>query len=117
MCVCVYIITKTFVSYGIFIYIFIFSVIKLNIYIYLVIIFQVKGFPSKITTKGQLKDVLARIIFTPLQHHAVNYPVVYYGGFIPNMPTKLYDDPQAPSNDFSVYNLPQTYLASVRFLV
>ena len=100
-------------------YLFIYSYSQLlnSIYIYLVIIFQVKGFPSKITTKGQLKDILARIIFTPLQHHAVNYPVAYYGAFIPNMPTKLYDDPQAPSNDFSVDNLPQTYLASVRFPV
>ena len=79
--------------------------------------FQIKGFPSNIETKEQLKDVLARIIFTPLQHHTVNYPVAYYGGFVPNMPAKLYDDPRAPKDVFSFHSLPQTQVATVRFAI
>ena len=72
-----------------------------------------KNFPAKIESKEQLADVLARIIFIPVQHHVVAYPVEYYAGFVPNMPAKLYDDPRTPTGEFSFYSIPESRPASV----
>ncbi|CAB4035219.1 arachidonate 5-lipoxygenase-like [Paramuricea clavata] len=62
-----------------------------------------KGFPSTITTHEQLVDIVKRILFIPIQHSAINYPVSYYGAYTPNMPTKLY---YPDTQDFSIHNLP-----------
>jgi hypothetical protein len=59
--------------------------------------------------------VLKRIVFINVQHHSVNYPVVYYGGFVPNMPSKLYVDRQGPPHEFRFDSLPQAEDAAVRF--
>lgn len=75
---------------------------------------QFKGFPTKIETLPELIDVVKRIVFIPVQHHAVNYPVAYYGGFVPNLPTKLYDDPRVPPQQFGFDKLPQYHVAAVR---
>ena len=72
-----------------------------------------KEFPSRITSKRKLVDVLTRIVFLPVQHHAVNYPIAYYGAFIPSMPGKLYDDPRAPGDEFNIHRLPQSHYATV----
>jgi hypothetical protein len=73
-----------------------------------------KNFPAEIRSREQLVDILARIIFIPVQHHVVAYPVEYYGGFVPNMPAKLYDDPRVPAGESGVYSLPESHVASVR---
>ena len=44
----------------------------------------------------------------------VAYPVEYYGGFVPNMPAKLYDDPRVPAGESGVYSLPESHVASVK---
>ncbi|CAB4030239.1 arachidonate 5-lipoxygenase-like [Paramuricea clavata] len=71
-----------------------------------------KGFPVKIETRSHLIDVVRRIVFIPIQHHAVNYPVAYYGAFVPNLPTKLYDDPRVPPREFGFDSLPQVHVAA-----
>ena len=48
--------------------------------------FQNKGFPSPISTKSTLKELLLRIIWTNTVHHAVlNYPVKEYGSHVPSI--------------------------------
>lgn len=71
-----------------------------------------KGFPATILTKQEVVDIVKRIVFIPIQHHAVNYPVAYYGAFVPNMPTKLYDDPRVPAGEFGFHSLPQANIAT-----
>ncbi|CAB4040502.1 arachidonate 5-lipoxygenase-like [Paramuricea clavata] len=73
---------------------------------------MLKGFPAKIQTRSQLIDVLKRIVFIPVQHHSVNYPVVYYAGFVPNLPSKLYEDPRVPPQEFGFNSLPQVHVAA-----
>ncbi|XP_028401888.1 arachidonate 5-lipoxygenase-like [Dendronephthya gigantea] len=73
---------------------------------------MIKEFPVKIQTVAELIDVITRIVFIPIQHHAVNYPVAYYGGFVPNMPSKLYDDPRVPYQEFGFDRLPQSHVAT-----
>ena len=77
---------------------------------------QFKGFPAKISSKAELVDIVKRIVFIPAQHHAMNYPVAYYGAFVPNMPTKLYDDPRVPPEEFGFHSLPQAHLATVSYI-
>jgi hypothetical protein len=40
--------------------------------------------------------------------------VAYYGGFVPNLPSKLYDDPRVPHQEFGFDSLPQYHVAAVR---
>ena len=63
-----------------------------------------------ITTVKQLVDIVKRILFIPIQHSAINYPVSYYGAFTPNMPTKLYDP---NTQDFSISILPEYNIVAV----
>ena len=63
-----------------------------------------------ITTVNQLVDIVKRILFIPIQHSAINYPVSYYGAFTPNMPTKLYDPNTC---DFDITILPEFNIAAV----
>ena len=74
---------------------------------------QLKNFPARIERKDELVDILARVIFIPVQHHIVAYPVEYYGGFVPNMSTKLYDDPRVPDGEFGLYSLPESNVTLV----
>ena len=73
-----------------------------------------KGFPHMITTHDDLVDIVKRILFIPIQHSAVNYPVSYYGAFTPNMPTKLYDP---NTQDFTIENLPQYNIVSYQLSI
>ncbi|CAB4039379.1 arachidonate 5-lipoxygenase-like, partial [Paramuricea clavata] len=68
-----------------------------------------KDFPWAITTHEQLVDIVKRILFIPIQHSAINYPVSYYGASTANMPTKLY---YPDTQDFSIHNLPIYNIAS-----
>ena len=38
---------------------------------------------------------------------------MYYGGFVPNYPSKLYDDPRVPPRQFGFDTLPQVHVAAV----
>ena len=58
--------------------------------------------------------MLRRIVFIVIQHHAVNYPVAYYGAFIPNQASKLYDDPRVPPQEYGLATLPRAHVATVR---
>ena len=51
------------------------------------------GFPAKLESREQLAGIIKAIVWLVIQHAAVNYPISAYGGFTPNMPTKLYEDP------------------------
>ena len=54
------------------------------------------------------------MIWLVVQHAAVNYPIMGYGSFTPNMPTKLYEDPD--NKDYGKYlaMLPRGHIAVVR---
>ena len=55
-----------------------------------------------------------------IQHAAVNYPLSDYGQYIPNLPTKLYNDTRVVDDDkFSVLRLPNgdTSAVSMNFNV
>ena len=73
-----------------------------------------KGFPHMITSHDELIDIVKRILFIPIQHSAVNYPVSYYGAFTPNMPTKLYDP---NTQDFTIESLPQYNIVSYQLSI
>ncbi|XP_046850359.1 polyunsaturated fatty acid 5-lipoxygenase-like isoform X2 [Xenia sp. Carnegie-2017] len=73
---------------------------------------MLKKFPSRIETISELIDVVKRIVFIAAQHSTVNYPTSYYGGFVPNMSTKLYDDPRVPPKEFGFHTLPQVHVAT-----
>lgn len=58
---------------------------------------KVKGMPSRIESRGQLANVLTRIIFTAgPQHAAVNYPQYEHMAFAPSMPGAGYGGLPAP---------------------
>ncbi|XP_028399186.1 arachidonate 5-lipoxygenase-like isoform X2 [Dendronephthya gigantea] len=78
---------------------------------------MLRGFPSRIHTKTDLIQTLSRILWLPIQHNAVNYPIAYYGAFVPNMPTKLYDDPRAKTDEYSFYTLPDRGVATIQAVV
>ena len=76
--------------------------------------FQLRGFPRKIETKSELKDIITRLIWTSTaQHTAVNYPIAVYGAYTPNMPTKIYDDDRVPFDVFNPYRLPNGVVSAV----
>ena len=41
-----------------------------------------------------------------VQHAAVNYELADYSAYIPNSPTKMYNDTRVEEGEFSVYRLP-----------
>lgn len=59
--------------------------------------------------------MVKRIVFIAAQHSTVNYPTSYYGAFVPNMSTKLYDDPRVPPKEFGFHTLPQVHVATVSY--
>lgn len=74
---------------------------------------MLKGFPRRILTTERLVETLSRILWLPIQHNTVNYPISYYGAFVPNMPTRLYDDPRGKPDEFSFHTLPDSHIATV----
>lgn len=59
-------------------------------------------------------DIFTRLIWTSTaQHTAVNYPIIAYGAFTPNMPTKIYDDDRVAPEVFSPYRLPNGAVSAV----
>ncbi|XP_015768676.1 PREDICTED: allene oxide synthase-lipoxygenase protein-like [Acropora digitifera] len=59
---------------------------------------MVKKFPAKIEDKATLRKVLTTLLwaFTG-QHAAVTYPILEYGGFVPNAPHRLFADSDGTS--------------------
>lgn len=54
---------------------------------------KVKKFPASIKSKATLRKVLTTLLwaFTG-QHAATTYPILEYGGFVPNAPHRLFAD-------------------------
>ncbi|RDD39626.1 Allene oxide synthase-lipoxygenase protein [Trichoplax sp. H2] len=53
---------------------------------------KLRDFPQSFTTKAQVIDVLHKFVWSSsCQHAAVNFPVIEYGTFLPNMPGKIYN--------------------------
>lgn len=70
---------------------------------------QVKGFPTKITSKFCLASHLVRIMWmTSAQHSVINYPVNHYGALTFNSPTKLYKDKMTAMGHYGFTNLPRS---------
>ena len=46
-------------------------------------------------------------------HAAVNYELSDYAEYIPNLPTKLYNDTRVEEGEFSVYRLPNRFTSAV----
>ena len=75
---------------------------------------QIQGFPKSIGTRRELYEILSRFLsHVTIYHAAVNYVVVDYGQYIPNQPTKLYNDSRVEMGEFSVYRLPNRLTTAV----
>ena len=75
---------------------------------------QIQKFPARIDSKEELCDIVTRIIsHLSLQHTACNYPLADYAVYIPNLPTKLYNDTRVKEGEFSVYRLPNRVTSAV----
>ena len=48
-----------------------------------------------------------------IQHAAVNYPLSDYAEYIPNLPTKLYNDTRVKEGEFDVLRLPNRNTSAV----
>ena len=77
-------------------------------------LWQIKGLPASIHTRQELCDIVTRIISQlTIQHAAVNYPLSDYAQYIPNLPTKLYNDTRVEDGEFDVLRLPNRKTSSV----
>ena len=75
---------------------------------------QIQGFPKSIGSRRELCEILSRFLsHVTIYHAAVNYVVVDYGQYIPNQPTKLYNDSRVEVGEFSVYRLPNRLTTAV----
>lgn len=79
-------------------------------------IHQIQGLPSTIGSKQALCEIVSRIIsHLTIAHAAVNYQMSDYASFIPNLPTKLYNDSRVADGEFSVFRLPNRATSAVSF--
>ena len=75
---------------------------------------QIEGLPSKFNSKRELCEFLSRLIcHVTIQHTALNYELADYGSYVPDTPTKLYNDTRVKEGEFSVYRLPNRETAAV----
>ena len=75
---------------------------------------QIQGFPASIDSKKELCDIVKRIIsHLAVQHASCNYLLADYAQYIPNLPTKLYNDTRVKEGEFSVYRLPNRLTSAV----
>ena len=78
---------------------------------------QIQGFPTRIDTKKELCGIVSRIIsHLSVQHAACNYLLADYAQYIPNQPTKLYNDTRVSEGEFSVYRLPNRLTSAVSMI-
>lgn len=74
---------------------------------------KIEGFPASIKSKEELVDILSRIISQlSVQHAAVNYELIDYVTYAPNLPTKLYNDTRVNEGEFSFLRLPNRLTSS-----
>lgn len=74
---------------------------------------QIEGFPASIKSKEELVDIVSRVISQlSVQHAAVNYELVDYITYAPNLPTKLYNDTRVNEGEFSFHRLPNRLTSS-----
>ena len=79
---------------------------------------QIEGLPSKLNSKRELCEFLSRLIcHVTIQHTALNYELADYGSYVPDTPTKLYNDTRVKEGEFSVYRLPNRETAAVSMQV
>ena len=79
---------------------------------------QIQGFPASIKTKEELCEIFSRFFsHVTIYHAAVNYVVVDYAEYIPNQPTKLYNDTRVENGDFSIYRLPNRLSTAVSVFI
>ena len=75
---------------------------------------QIRGLPASIDSKEELCDVLSRFIsHVTIRHAAVNYAITDYQRYVPNQPTKLYNDTRVENGEFSVFRLPNRLTTAV----
>ncbi|KAM7429778.1 hypothetical protein ABFA07_019415 [Porites harrisoni] len=75
---------------------------------------RIQKFPPRIDSKEELCDIVTRIIsHLSLQHTASNYLLADYAVYIPNLPTKLYNDTRVKEGEFSVYRLPNRITSAI----
>jgi len=73
---------------------------------------------ARIDSKEELCDIVTRIIsHLTIGHASVNYELSDYAEYIPNLPTKLYNDTRVEEGEFSVYRLPNRVTSAVSFRV
>jgi len=78
---------------------------------------KIVGFPAKLTSKEELSDIIKQVIWLVVQHAAVNYPIMGYGSFTPNMPTKLYEDPDHKDYGKYLSMLPRGHISVLQTFV
>ncbi|XP_073245917.1 polyunsaturated fatty acid 5-lipoxygenase-like isoform X2 [Porites lutea] len=75
---------------------------------------RIQKFPARIDSKEELCDIVTRIIsHLSLQHTACNFLLADYAVYIPNLPTKLYNDTRVKEGEFSVYRLPNRVTSAI----
>ena len=75
---------------------------------------QVQEFPTKVETKEELCEILSRFLsHVTIYHAAVNYVMVDYPDYVPNQPTKLYNDTRVAEGEFSIHRLPNRLTTAV----
>lgn len=79
---------------------------------------QIEGLPPGIKSKKALREFVSRLIcHVTIQHTALNYELADYGSYVPDTPTKLYNDTRVKEGEFSVYRLPNRETAAVSLQV
>ncbi|KAL9962251.1 hypothetical protein ACROYT_G031333 [Oculina patagonica] len=67
---------------------------------------RIQGLPASLNSKKELCEFLSRFIcHLTIQHAAINYELTEFN-YVPNSPTKLYNDTRVEEGVFSVYRLP-----------
>ncbi|XP_027036056.1 arachidonate 5-lipoxygenase-like isoform X1 [Pocillopora damicornis] len=75
---------------------------------------RIQGLPSTIESKQALCEIVSRIIsHLTIAHAAVNYQMSDYASFVPNLPTKLYNDSRVADGEFSVFRLPNRATSAI----
>lgn len=76
---------------------------------------QIKGLPPSVDSKRELCEILSRFIaHVTIYHASVNYVTTDYPEYIPNQPTKLYNDSRVEDGQFSFLRLPNRVASAIQ---
>jgi len=76
---------------------------------------RIEGLPPKLNSKRELCEFVSRLIcHVTIQHTALNYELADYGSYVPDTPTKLYNDTRVKEGKFSAYRLPNRETAALQ---